>query len=49
MCISFTLQARAQKDGQLEVRACTCNYVKFDTGQNLSPVLKIVTHTAHAM
>ena len=27
------------------VRACNC--VKFETGQNLPPVLKIVTYTAH--
>ena len=28
------------------VRAC--NSIKFETGRNLPPVLKIVTHTAHA-
>ena len=25
-----------------------CNSVKFETGWNLLPVLKIVTHTGHA-
>ena len=26
-----------------------CNYVKFETGQNLLPVLKIVTHTTRCV
>ena len=26
-----------------------CNYVKFKTEWNLPPLLKIVTHTAHAL
>ena len=26
-------------------RVRACNYVKFETGQNLPPVLKIVTRT----
>ena len=25
-----------------------CNYVKFETGRNFPPVLKIVTHNGHA-
>ena len=25
-----------------------CNCIKFETGRNLVPVLKIVTHTEHA-
>ena len=39
---SYTWQQRVAR-----VRAC--NYVKFETGGNLPPVLKIVTHTAHAV
>ena len=26
-----------------------CNYVKFETGWNLLPILKIIAHTAHAL
>ena len=32
--------------GDYRVRAC--NYVKIETGQNFSPILKIVTRTAQA-
>ena len=29
-------------------RVRACNYIKFETGRNFPPVIKIVTHTAHA-
>ena len=30
-------------------RVRVCNYVKFETGRNILPVLKIVTCTTHAV
>ena len=40
---SRRLTARAHKNRRVKA----CNSIKFETGQNLPPVLKIVTHTAH--
>ena len=38
------------KQGRIRTaaRVRACNYVKFETGQNLPPVLKMVTRPAHA-
>ena len=39
---------RSKISQEQAARVRVCNYVEFETGQNLPPVLKIVTHTAHS-
>ena len=43
---SLSVHCRVQECIRTRVRAC--NYVKFETGRNLPPVLKIVTRHVHA-
>ena len=36
------------KSTQWKARGRVCNYVKFETGRSLLPILEIITHTVHA-
>jgi len=41
----FSLSSSKSTEEQA-ARVRVCNYIKFETGQKLRPLLKIVTHTA---
>ena len=40
--------ASVSKSTQWAARGRVCNYIKFETGRSLLPVLEIITHTLHA-
>ena len=47
---NFNIAITGTKSAQERAaRVRACNYLKFETGRNLPPVLKIVTRPAHAV